>query len=244
MAAAFAALFLWAQAQSAAQAHEEIIEGFEGGARRVLVARNRIEAGTLLSRRLFDEQTWPGMCLAEGAVAAEDFSLIDGQRSASTILAGEALSRLRVFDQKLPLDLLPEGMVAVCLPADDVHALGGQILRGMQLTLMAPLSDGRVVELARGIEVLSANTSAVQMGSQIEGDISQGTDDQPASFLSGAVSTSSVTASKESLNWVTLAIPSAQVEQVLTASRAGTIHFVLAKDAADGSATEGSEHHE
>ncbi|MCL2403413.1 MAG: RcpC/CpaB family pilus assembly protein [Coriobacteriia bacterium] len=226
VAALCAALFLWGQTQSAERAHTEMLEQFKGGAVSVMVARERIESGTLLSSRLFDEQIWPGFCLPEGVISLEDFGQIEGRRSAATILKGEALTALRVFDQQLPVDRLSEGMTAVTLPADNIHALGGELRRGMRLTLMAGTSDGRVAELASYIEVLSANTVAVQ-SEAIEGEDAQ--DSSRLALTSGA-STQNSTPHGESLNWITLAIPNDQVEQILTASRASTIHFVLPKE--------------
>ena len=224
VAAVCAALFLLGQAQSTAQAQAEILEQFEGGAQDVLVAKQRIESGTVLSKDLFNERTWPGLYLPEGAVAAQDFPQIEGRRASATILVGEVLTTFRAFDQQLPLDRLDQGMTAVTLPADDVHALGGELLRGMRLTLMAGTMDGKVVKLAHNIEVLSANTAAVQMGTNTQMDSQQ---DSSRSVLTGATDSQSSFARGESLNWVTLAIPNGQVEQILTASRAGTIHFVL-----------------
>ena len=224
VAAFCAALFLLSQAQSTAQAQAEIFEQFEGRAQDVLIAKQRIESGTVLNKDLFNERTWPGLYLPEGAVAAQDFSQIEGRRASATILAGEVLTTLRAFDQQLPLDRLEQGMTAVTLPADDVHALGGELLRGMRLTLMAGTADGKVMKLAQNIEVLSANTAAVQMNVNVQPDSQQ---DSSRSVLTGATDSQNSYVRSESLNWVTLAIPNGQVEQILSASRAGTIHFVM-----------------
>ena len=238
LAAICALLFLWSQAQSAAFAHDQIVDQFEGGAQRVLIARNRVESGTALNKSLFDEQTWPGLCLPEGTISADEFDQLEGHRTAATILAGEALNSMRVFDQQLPLDRLKAGMTAVTLPADNVTALGGEILRGMRLNLMVANSDGRVVKLADDIEVLSANTSAVQQGASIaDGDSDT---DSARLNLIGAADTQSLSGGNEPLHWVTLSIPDNQVEQILTASRAGAIHLVLPKALSfDASAKEG-----
>jgi len=239
IAALCAALFLWSHAQSAAQVHAEIIEQFEGGAKRVLVARERISSGTVLSRSLFEEQTWPGICLPEGTLEAADFEKVEGHRSTATIVAGEALNRSRIFDKQLPLDRLAVGMTAVTLPADNIHALGGELLRGMRLTLMAATPTGRVTELATHIEVLSANTSAIQ------NTLTTFAEEDPAGSscltLTGAADTQNSSHSSESLHWVTLAIPNGQVEQVLTASRAGMIHLVLPKESLEDSKSQKQE---
>jgi len=229
-AALCAILFLWTQAQSATAARTEILEQLEGGAKRVLVARDRIESGTILNERLFTEQTWPGICLQEGTISVSDFAQYNGHRTAATILRGEALSATRIAGDPLPLDQLTEGMTALTLPAEDVSALGGEILRGMRLTLMADAPDGRVIELAADIEVLSANIPAVfeGLGGPQDSDSSDG-----ESGLLAAGSPSSSTR-HEPLSWVTLAVPSQHAEQILTASRAGTIHLVLPKSLEGG----------
>ncbi|MCL2679970.1 MAG: Flp pilus assembly protein CpaB [Coriobacteriia bacterium] len=220
-----AALFLFSQAQSTAAARAEIAEQFEGSSQTVLVARQQIDSGTILSERLFERKTWPEFCLPEGTIAADDFATLDGRRASATILAGEALTTARVFDQQLPLDRLAVGMTAVTLPTDDTHALGGELLRGMRVSLMAAVADGQVKELARNIEVLSANTSAVLADSQHDSDAS-GSDAARRALTGGSTTNSR----NEALHWVTLAIPSDQVEQVLTAIRAGSIHLVLPKE--------------
>ncbi|MCL2745558.1 MAG: RcpC/CpaB family pilus assembly protein [Coriobacteriia bacterium] len=229
LAALCAALFLWGQAQSANRMHAELLEDFKGGAVNVMVARSRIEPGTLLSERLFEEQTWPRFCLPEGAIEAKDFEQIEGHRSAAIILKNEALAASRVFDRQLPADRLSEGMTAVTLPADDVHALGGELLRGMRLTLMAGTSDGRVSELASYIEVLSSNIAATQ--AEFAEASSDPQADESRIALTGGVSTQGLVGGTESLNWVTLAIPNEQVEQILTAARVSTLHFVLPREA-------------
>lgn len=228
MAAIFAILFMWGQAQTAANTQAEIIEQFEGGARRILVARSRIESGTSIERNLFSEQTWPGLYLPEGAIDVADFDEVIGRRATATIAAGEALTSLRVLDQQLPLDRLSQGMTALTIPAEDIHALGGQILRGMRINLMADAADGRVRLLVADIEVLSANTAAVQQG-LAAGTGADVDTDSSNSFMSGSSDGFGYANNSEPLNWVTLAIPNDQVEQVLTASRAGTIHLVLPK---------------
>ena len=53
--------------------------------------------------------------------------------------------------------------------------------------------------------------------------------DDSRSVLTGAAGGSRQAAGSEPLNWVTLSVPNNQVEQILTASRAGAIHFVLPK---------------
>jgi len=238
-AALCASLFLWSQAQSTAQTQAEIVEQFKGGAKQVLVAREHIASGTVLSLNLFEEQTWPGICLPEGTLAAADFEQVEGHRTATTILAGEALSRARVFDKQLPLDRLSEGMTAVTLPADNVHALGGELLRGMRLTLMAATPNGRVTELATYIEVLSANTSAIQNTPNLLAE--NDSVENSRLTLTGAADTQSLPHSGESLHWVTLSIPNNQVEQVLTAARAGMIHLVLPKENLASAEAQGSE---
>jgi Flp pilus assembly protein CpaB len=224
-AALCAMLFLWGQAQAAARTHDEIIEGFRGGAVKVMVARERLASGTVLDRRMFEEQTWPGFCLPEGVIEAEDFTRFEGCRSMATIVRGEALVRSRVLDRQLPTDRLSEGMTALTLPTDNVHALGGELVRGMHLTLMVTLADGRVSELAHRVEVLSANTASFQSESADEGEGSSVSDARLA--LSGGSGGRGI----DVLNWVTLAVPHEQVKQILTASRLGTINFVLPKEA-------------
>jgi len=152
--------FLWGQAQSLDRTRQDLVKQFDGDAVKVLVARRRIEAGTLLHERLFDEQLWPEPFVPEGTIGVEDIGAALGHRTTATILAGEALTAFRVFDEQLALDRLSAGMTAVTIPTDAVHALGGELLCGMHVTLMGTLSDGRVEPIAVDVEVLSAGDSA------------------------------------------------------------------------------------
>jgi len=223
-----AGLFLFSYAQSASNARAEAIEQFDGELQQVLVAREQIDVGTVLTSHLFEQQLWPQIYLPEGAIAAQDYERIEGHRTSAVILAGEVATKARIFDQALPLDRLAEGMTAVTLSTDNVHALGGELVRGMHLSLMAAVPNGRVEELAHSIEVLSANTSAVQMGRE-NAAASDDVSDGRTTLIGGSASsgTNRMQSGNESITWVTLAIPDAQVEQVLTAARAGAIHLVL-----------------
>jgi hypothetical protein len=119
-------------------------------------------------------------------------------------------------------DSLAPGMCAVTLSTDAVHALGGELKRGMNVTLMAVLPDGTVAVLAEGIEVLSANAGVVAATDVAEEE------EQSGGLLGGSAG------SGESINWVTVAVPQGQVTQILAAANANTVHLVLPNDEEDG----------
>ena len=226
-------VFLWNQARSVSRTRAELVRQFGVGTSKVLVARRRIEPGTVLSEGLFDEQLWPAIFVPEGAVVAEQLKTVLGHRTLATILGGEPLTKARVFEQQLALDTLPEGMTAVTLPTDEVHALGGELLRGMKVTLMGVLPDGRVEAIAKDIEVLSANISAVAADVANNSDLDTG--DSNRSSRNALLGGQGAINGGESIVWVTLALPDNQVSQVLAASQAHTLHLVLPKTAPDSS---------
>jgi hypothetical protein len=136
---------------------------------------------------------------------------------------------MRIFEKRLALDCLAEGMTAVTLSTDAVHALGGELLQGMKVTLMGALPDGRVAELASDIEVLSANTASVtSAGSLAEtgNDAGSNKGNGRASLLGGSTQSFG---NGGDIHWVTLAIPEEQVSQILAAANANTVHLVLPK---------------
>jgi len=212
-------LFLWNQGRSVERTRTELINQFDTKAVKVLVAKRRIEAGTVLEERHFDEQLWPSLFVPEGAILAEHAATVLGHRSAAAILRGEALTAARVFEQELALDRLSEGMCAVTLPTDAVHALGGELICGMRVTLMGVMSDGRVEAIAHDIELLSTNTAT-------SSEDGQGADTGERATLLGGQQAGK---HGETINWVTLALPDEQVRQVLAASQARTLHLVLPK---------------
>jgi Flp pilus assembly protein CpaB len=226
------AFFIWGQAQSVIAKEKELVQKYEGGTMQVLVAKRRIDAGTLLAERHFEVHEWPVIFTVEGTVHAGDKDQVLGKRSTSTILAGETLSKIRLSQQISALDRLKEGYSAVTIGTDDEHALGGEIIQGMRLTLMAGQSDGSVSMIAADVEVLSANTASSMAASAVEASESQesswdslglgSSDESRGNSLSSGGSSRA-----ESICWVTLSVPNTQVAQVLSASRASRIHLVL-----------------
>jgi Flp pilus assembly protein CpaB len=218
-------LFLWNQAQTGLRARRALYAQFEGGASKALVARVRIEPGTLITQQHFAEEPWPALLLPEGALKPQQATAIIGTRARTLIVAGEVLTEARLFEEVLPLDRLAVGMTAVTLSTDAVHALGGELLRGMRVTLMASLTDGRVEALADDLEVLSANTAVAAS----EAATAEAATDATArkGLLGGSGGASGQ--SGGDIQWVTLAIPEDKVTQVLAAANANTLHLVLPK---------------
>ncbi|MDR1412945.1 MAG: hypothetical protein LBJ07_03355 [Actinomycetes bacterium] len=126
------------------------------------------------------------------------------------------------------LDELPEGMSAVTVSTDAVHALGGQLARGMKVTLMAVLTDGRVEALVRDVAVLSADVGLDGgMGRYGESGTDGSGDDGGRGGLLGGDATESLGTEGAAISWVTLALPDTQVTRVLAAAYANTLHLIL-----------------
>jgi Flp pilus assembly protein CpaB len=225
-AAVCVAAFLWTQAQSTQQLRSQILKRFGGPEVKVLVARRTIEAGELIRDSMLEEASWVSLLLPDSVVKPQNRTRVVGHRASALILAGEPLCAERVFGQSSALADMGAGQTAVTLSTDAVHALGGELARGMKVSLMGALPDGRVEELAGKVAVLSADAGIAR-------DEHAASDGSSAEEERGLLTGSSSAPSGSAISWVTLAIPDEQVKRILAAANTNTVYLVLPQEAED-----------
>ena len=214
VAAVLLGLFLQRSATAAQRNERALLQRYGGQTVQVLVARKDLAAGTVLAAGLLKEQSWPTILLPEGTLLARDRATILGKRTTAWVAGGEPLARRRVLQAEKSLDALARGLSAVTISTDAVHALGGEVTDGMRVTLMGAGTGGVVAPLATNIEVLSSNAS----GAGDKAGSSSSSSSGGGLFGAGGGS---------DISWVTLAVPTPQAAQVISAAQSGKLWLVL-----------------
>jgi len=204
-------LFMQRNATAAERSQRALLKRYGGQTVEVLVTSRDLSSGTLLDSEALKTQSWPATLLPEGALLARDRAAVLGKRTTAWIPRGEPLLRKRVLQTAARLDGLAAGLSAVTISTDAVHALGGEVVCGMRVTLMGAGISGVVAPLASDIEVLSSSTSSRDTRAE-----------SPASSA-GIFGTSGAS----DIDWVTLAVPTPQAAQVISAAQAGKLWLVL-----------------
>ncbi|MCL2881730.1 MAG: Flp pilus assembly protein CpaB [Coriobacteriia bacterium] len=211
VAAVLLGLFLQRSATAAERNQRALLARYGGQTTEVLVARKDLAAGTVVSSGLVEVKSWPVTLLPEGTLLARDREAIIGKRTTAWVAQGEPLVRKRVLQAAARLDALAEGFSAVTISTDVVHALGGEVSCGMRVTLMGAPVAGAVTPIATNIEVLSSSASA------------RDTKTESSSSSAGLFGTGG----SSDITWVTLAVPTSQAAQIITAAQSGKLWLVL-----------------
>lgn len=127
-------------------AHREAMERYGGEQVEVLVATKDIYPGEIVTSANSESRTWLSDLLPEGSVTSLD--QIQGRQTTSFVVSGEVLCFKRFEGEKSTLDI-PEGCVALSVPAKDVQAVGGS------------LSPGNIVD------VYAVGASTTRIGSSV-----------------------------------------------------------------------------
>ncbi len=190
------------RAQSMAS-REQAIARYGGETVEVCVAVRDISAGELITTSDVEMLEWVVDLLPAGALT--DSKDVVGLVANSTILANEPISsqKIGVYSEGTTV---PEGLNAVTIPSQDTLAVGGAIEGGSLVDVYA--ADGDSVRLL-GQNILVLETS--------NSDISQ--DSSSTSFGSAS--------SRASISWVTLAVTPESVQELISASRQGSLYLVL-----------------
>lgn len=145
--------------QSSAAAQEQMLAEYGGDQIEVCVARRDIVAGETISDGDIETRTWVATLLPSNVVINK--SEIVGKRVGSTILQGEPISSARFGFESDDIEV-PEGMVALSIPVQEVQAVGGAVRVGMDCDVYAtgPSSTSLI---AKSVQVLA--TSLTQDGS-------------------------------------------------------------------------------
>ena len=160
------------------------------------MAKRDIAAGETVDSEAVEMRLWVADLLPPEAVRKA--SEVVGARASSTVLSGEVLSARKFGAASSAIDV-PDGKVAISVPAKDVQAVGGAVSAGSSVDVYATGSAATQV-LARGVNVLATSV---------------GTDDRQAS------------GSASKVTWVTLAVDPNQVEELVSAAQRTELYLTL-----------------
>lgn len=128
------------------------LERFGGEQVQACVATRDIAPGETITSANVTTKVWVTDLLPDRPLAPEDAL---GKQATSSIIAGEVLSEAR-FDESAQLIDVPEGLVAVSLPAEEVNAVGGAVERGMKVDVYLA-GNSSTQPLATGVLVLATS---------------------------------------------------------------------------------------
>ncbi len=141
-------------------ARAEALARYGGEQLEVCVAKRDIAAGETVEGDAMHMRMWLADLLPQDAVQSMEDVL--GRQATSTILAGEVLSFKRFDEQRSELEI-PQGLIAVSVPAKDVQAVGGAVVSGSVVDVYA--SGGVSTEaIARDVLVLATNANKTSTG--------------------------------------------------------------------------------
>ena len=141
--------------QEADSARAEAMERYGGEQVEVLVATKDIFPGETLTSSNTTMKTWLSDLLPEECVT--NFDEVKGLQVSSLVISGEAISTKRFSGETTPLNV-PEGCVALSVPAEDVQAVGGALTAGMLVDVYATGSE--TARIGDGLLVLATNVEA------------------------------------------------------------------------------------
>lgn len=145
--------------QEADSARAEAMERYGGEQVEVLVATEDIYPGQTLTSSNTTMKTWLSDLLPDECIT--NFDEVRGLQVSSLVIAGEAISSKRFNTETAPLDI-PDGFVAISVPAEDVQAVGGALTAGMNVDVYATGSQTSCI--GEGLLVLATNADNSESG--------------------------------------------------------------------------------
>ncbi len=140
---------------------QEAVNRYGGEQVNVLVATRDSYPGETLNNSNATIKTWVSNLLPEGAITDEKDAW--GREVASMILSGEVISESRFKSSSADIQI-PEGLVAVSVPAKDVQAVGGAIKAGSLVDVYA--TGVNTTCLGKNILVLATNATSQESSSK------------------------------------------------------------------------------
>lgn len=192
--AACVGLYVW-QVDAQSEAYRADAMARYGGEQiDVCVATRDIAAGETIAESAMETRTWLVALLPEGAITTRDDAV--GQVAGSSILKGEVVTRKRL-DASMAAIQVPEGLVAVSVPAHDVQAIGGALAPGMRADVYA-IGGSATAKLLSNALIVATSASA-----------------------------SELTSASASTSWVTLAVSPSAVQELIAAAENLELYFAL-----------------
>lgn len=177
------------------QARREALARYGGDQVEVCVAKRDIAAGETVDGSAIETRLWVADLLpAEAIRSASD---VVGTKASSMLLAGEVLSKRRFQAEGSSIDV-PNGQVAISVPAKDVQAVGGAVAAGSVVDVYAT-GGSDTQALARGVRVLAISVG----GGEASGS------------------------SAAKVSWVTIAVDADKAEEMVAAAQKTELYFTL-----------------
>ena len=177
------------------QQRRDALARYGGDQVEVCVAKRDIAAGEVVESSAIETRLWVADLLPAEAVRSA--SEVVGSKASSMMLSGEVLSKRRFQAEGSQIDV-PDGQVAISVPAKDVQAVGGAIGAGSVVDVYAT-GGSDTQALARGVRVL-------------------------ATSVADGESTSS---SAAKVSWVTVAVDADRAEEMVSAAQKTELYFTL-----------------
>lgn len=136
------------------QARTETLERYGGDQVEVCVAKRDIAPGQTIGSGDVETKLWVATLLPTGAVSVPSEAV--GSQASSVILSGEVITTKRLGGESSALEV-PEGFVAVSVPARNVQAVGGAVSPGLRVDVY---STGNTSTSRIGQNLLVLATSA------------------------------------------------------------------------------------
>lgn len=140
--------------QEADSARNEAIARYGGEQVEVLVAKRDINPGEVIDGSNTVKKLWISDLLPEGSIT--NASDAYGKKIASFVATGEVLVSKRFESSSLGIEV-PEGLVALSVPAQDINAVGGAITKGSNVDVYAVGTSTTC--LGRSISVLATSNA-------------------------------------------------------------------------------------
>lgn len=134
------------------EARIEAMQRYGGEQVDVLVATKDIYPGETVDASNAEVKTWLSDLLPSGCVTS--FDDVKGVQAASLIISGEAISHRRFDSGGSGIDV-PQGCVALSVPAEDVQAVGGALSAGDVVDVYA--TGSQTACIGKQIMVLATN---------------------------------------------------------------------------------------
>lgn len=145
------------------EARAETLARYGGEQVEVCVATRDIAAGERVDAGAVQMKLWVADLLPDDPVRLT--AEVVGKTATSSIVKGEVITARRFATSSQSLEV-PQGKVAISVPAKEVQAVGGSLLPGMKVDVYA-VGDTATALVAEGISILA--TSAAKDSSSLSG---------------------------------------------------------------------------
>ncbi len=195
---------------------------------KVLVAVTEVPKGTsaedLMKKGLAEVRSVPRQYVAASAVSSVD--AIAGQVLVQPLAPGEQVTTTRFqYAESVGLAFsIPEGHVAVAIPADDVKCVGGLIRPGDFVMVTASFDESKGLREAQ-TRVLLPRVRVLAVGRDLTGSQEASSEREGRGIVGSTGGDRS--ASANSASTITLALVPEDVEKLVHAERQGTVWLAL-----------------